>query len=500
MRKASLSSCLTLLFAAPKRVQSPYLVLLLSQTRTLLSEPKTARYSHAANRCVYSHDRCRRNFCSTPQGKAYTAKERRLNSDPIAFVDPYHKHGPETPSDSRYQRPKKRSKKSTVTAPEQAAFNRLIKEVSHPASPEPDDEDILDEDELITGYDPGIDLDSIFEDAIKQLRMQREEAEQSAVRNLLFGPVRARAIDTMYPNRQPILNARTFKRPLKLANGTLLGDEVTTEEESARLEVACDDHRSLVMDMLDGAKSDVEIWQILDKEVFSLITLLDEHIKIVEKAQTLREAKVRKAEAEGKDIEDVKLEKGDLNKREVTSAKLTRTKAIPINNLLSILHRNYAEYCLHALRLFRRNHPHSLYALQVLTTIKRRGAISYVLGVSTDIYNEVLFLQWTQFSDLQGVADTVDEMLNQGIEGNEATVALIRGIGRQRRMGQREFLGTVVKEWGAMRGRVEGWTRLVGVYERTMSEMEEKAALIAAEVDGKDEESDGESAAGDEQR
>lgn len=473
------------------RAQSSSLLPFLYQTRTL-SEPKTARCFHEVNNHVDNYDRRRRTFCCTSQGQAYSDKVRRPNTDPILFVDPRHRQSPDTLLHIEPQRQNQPSRPSTVTASEKAVFDKLLKDVSQPTTPEPDDEDeiVLDEDEPISGYNPNVDLNSIFEDAIRQLRRQEEDAAKGAARSLLFATMpRQRAIDTLVSDGEQALSARVFKRPLKLANGTTLGNEVETEEERARLEVACDDHRTMVMHMLDSANSDVEIWQVLEKEVFSLITHLDEHTKLVERAEkekALHAAKVRKAEAEGKDIADVKLEKGDLTKKEMSSMKLSRTKAIPIDNLVSILHRNYAEYCLNALRLLRRKYPTSLYAPQVLSTIKRRGPISQVLGVSTDIYNEILFLKWTQYSDLHGMAETIEEMFNQGIESNEVTIALIKGISKQRWMGRRSFLGPVVKEWWAMRGIVDGWKKVLKLYGRILNELAEREAMQADEAEGED--------------
>ena len=496
MSKASLSSCLNLKIAAQNRAHPSSLLPILYQTRTLLSEPKIARRFYTVNGHIKNHVRCRRNFCSTPPVQGYGDKVRRHNSDPVVFIDPYLKQRANALSQIKPRTKKQTSRPSTVTATEQAVFDRLIKDVSEPTSPELEGEDILDLDEPISGYDPNVDLDSIFEDAIRQLRLNEEQAAKAAARNLLFGPVsRERAIDIPVPDGEQTLSGRLFKRPLKLPDGTTLGSEVEDDEERTRLEVACDDHRILVMAMLDNADSDMEIWQILEKEVFSLITQLDDHIKVLERANKLQTAKARKAKAKGKDVAGVKLQKGDLNSKKTSRVKLTQTKAIPVNNLLSILHRNYAEYCLQALRLLRRKHPTSPYAPYVLATIKRRGPISYVLGVSTDIYNEILFLQWTQYSDLQGMADTIEELLNHGIDGTEVPLALLKGIGKQRRMGRRAFFGPVVKKWWDMRGTLEGWRRVLNVYERIVGELAEAATTRADDAESEDGEleADGES-------
>ena len=439
----------------------------LYQTRILLSEPKTARGFYTINDHVNNYVTPKRTLCSTSQRQAYTGQVRRPNNDPIVFVD--------TPKPQKQNRT---SPPSTVTAAEQAVFDRLIKEVSQPPTSEPDEEDILDQDEQISRYDPNVDLNRIFEEAILQLRNREEQAANSAAKSLLLAGIpRQRAIDTLVADGKQALSAKLFTRPLKLAN---------SEKERVRLEMACDQHRSMVMRMLDDANSDVEIWQVLEEKVFSLVTLLGENTRLTERAKkkkSLQAAKVRKAGAQGKYIEDVELEKADLTKREMSSIHLSHTEAIPYNNLVSILHRNYAEYCLSALRLLRTKYPTSFYAPHVLSTIKQRGPISYVLGVSTEIYNEMLFLMWTQYSDLHGMADLMEEMLNQGIEGNEVTVALIKGVARLRRTGFSKGLkGPVVREWWAMRGTMEGWRRVHNFYMRMQSELTAREAMSVDEA------------------
>ena len=521
MKGASLSTCLTLPlpFVPQNRTWSACLLPLLYQTPTLLSRPKTASSFPGPNRHVNCHDRHSRNFSSTTQRQAgiKTAPQQ----DPIAVVDSHGHKSSDAPSDTKPRKkdtkprktkspsrpssnikPQKRKlpfpqkknqqtqlvRPSTITAAEQTAFDRLIKEVSGPTTPEEDSETILDQEEPITGYDPDIDLDGIFEDAIKLLRLSKEQAAESAARNLANPVWRQRAIDIDVPNERQTLAARLFKRPLGAPTGVTLENKTLTGVERERLETACDQHRTLVLKELDSANSDEKIWQILQEQVFSLVARLNDDVKKAELAESrvgknynypnqgrsrrkVQEWRARKA---GKDIADV-------------GASLGTTKAIPINELLLILHRNYAEYCLHTLRLFRRKHPTSLYALHVLTSIKDFGPISYVLGVSTDIYNEFLFLQWTQYSDLHGMADTMAEMHNQGIEGNDVTVALIKGIARLRRRAKSSFAGPVMKEWWYMRGNVEGWRRVEVGYQKITGKLAERAAALGEEVESEDE-------------
>ena len=519
MRGASLSSCLNSLFVPQNRAWSACLIPLLYQTPTLLSKSKTARSFPAANRHVNYHHRHSRNLSTTAQSQA--GAETAQRSDPIAFVHLNGYKGSDTPSDTKPRKKKSPSspsssikpqkgemllspqkskqqkqlvRPSTMTAAEKTAFDRLIKEVSGPTTPEEDGEDILDQEEPISGYDPNIDLDGIFEDAIRFLRLSKEQAAESAARNLSSPVWRQRALDIDVPDERQALTAKLFESPY---TGATFGNKALTGDERERLETACDEHRTLVLGQLDWADSDEKIWQVLQEQVFSLVTRLNDDVKETQPAERAnknrKKRKARRAAAEEKpagaaekDIADVSAEQREPHEEKNPSANLGTTKAIDINELLLILHRNYAEYCLHALRLFRRKYPTSLYALHVLTTIKDLGPISYVLGVSTDIYNEFLFLQWTQYSDLHGMADTMAEMLNQGIEGNDVTIALIKGIAMQRRRAKRSFAGPVMKEWWYMRGNVEGWRRVEDGYQKIIGKLVEKAFALGEEVESED--------------
>ena len=480
-------------FAGQSCARISSLLPFLYQTRTLLLELKTARHEFADN----GHNGRRRKFCSTSQGNAPAENVQRSKTHSNGFVNPRHKQVLDNLLYTGSQWQSESSPPSTVTATEQAVFNRLIKEIPQRMDLDADIGDILDQDE----YGPNADINAIFEAAIKKMvgpdehpfsSMRGQQATNALIpdgapapgfKGLLFR--RPLKFPTDAPQRY---KGMTVKRPLQWVD-TSFENEDKTDEERATLEVACDDHRTMLMGMLDNTNSDLEVWRVLENEVFSLITQLDEHNKLVGKAsngQSLDAAKARKAGAEGKDIADVKLEKGDLTPGETKLLKLSFTKAIPINNLLIILNRNYAEYCLSALRLFRHNYPTSSYATHVFATMKARGPISYVLGVSSEIYNEVIFLKWTQHSDLHAVADLLEEMLNQGVEGNYVTVTLIKGIAQQRRSGMREYMGPVVKEWWHMRGNLDGWRRVCSLYKRMGSEMAERRAKRADEMRSED--------------
>lgn len=354
--------------------------------------------------------------------------------------------GPHSENDS--------TRRSTMTNSERAVFDRIAKDISQSSSID------VDEDDMIEPYNEEYDaneyIDDIFDKAIKVLQLREEQSAEGASRSRVLAPSlpAERALDTLISGDEHAAHHRVFKRPLNSANGLLFDENVKTEEERKALVGAANDHRAMVISMLRKAQSDWEIWQVLDTEVFSLVNQLHTHSKT--------QGKARKSAKASTDAE----KKGPGGK-----GRFTR------NSLLSILQRNYAEYALTAVRQLRQHHPTSSYAFHVLTAIKSHGPISYALGASTDLYNEILFLKWTQYAELHGLADTIEETINRGIDSNEVTLVLIREIGKQRWRGKVGRLGPVVKAWWYLRSTVEGWKRLFDLYVKLKADIAEREEM-----------------------
>lgn len=188
------------------------------------------------------------------------------------------------------------------------------------------------------------------------------------------------------------------------------------------------------------------------------------------------------------------------------------TTALPPDVALSIVQHNYGNYCLHALQTLRREFPASPYTMQILPTIKRLGAISYVLGATSSLYNELLFLRWTQYTDIHSMADLLEEMRNQGVEQNEVTEAVLRAVRRERRAlfdnllydgvdesGDKKLLrpdqrrrqrvevqpgDMSISAWWKLRGVQKSWSRLSLVFRKARERMEERR--LRAERDERD--------------
>ena len=278
---------------------------------------------------------------------------------------------------------------------------------------------------------------------------------------------------------------------MSMGSSITLSSGIVTKSTQLRLVKAAETHRNVVSRLLERASTDVEIWGVLEREVFSVVSELNEKIEEDKRARRkemeVEEAKERSkkmlGEGEGEELgkhlvkkrRESKVEKEEIVEREVSMALAT-------NELFYILQENYAEYLLRALRLLRSHHPTSNYALYLLPTIKRLGPISYVLGTSPGLCNELLFLKWTEYSDLHGMADLLQEMMDKGIETNSVTMVLLARLRRLRRYGRIGKMGPVVQHFWHMRGTLEGYRRIVGLEARAKEEefqREERESMTA---------------------
>ena len=477
--------------------QSSSLLPFLYCTRTLLQQ------SHGTG--------CKRGKVSPPfrqftclnRAHAQAYKTRRDHDVPFEG-DPYTK--PEVPFENPYPQS---SKRSTITKTEKAVFDRIFKDLSQnipsPFSSqqggEVEDVDAEAEaspevDNVEKSFNVNADLNAIFDAAIRELRVREEAATLASAKRqhpqyeLL---PQERAIDTVVGTEA---GWRTFKRPLRMTMGSsiALSSGIMTESTQLRLAKATEKHKNVVSRLLERASTDVEIWGVLEGKVFSVVRELNEKIEEDKKARRkemeVEEAKERSTKMMGKgEGEEMgmhlvkvkrkrksKVESEEIIEREVSMALAT-------NELFYILQHNYAEYLLRALRLLRSDHPTSNYAQYILPTIKRLGPISYVLGTSPGLYNELLFLNWSEYSDLHGMADLLQEMMDKGIETNSVTMVLLTRLRRLRRYGRIGKMGPVVQQFWQMRGTLEGYRRILGLEARAKEEefqREERASMTAS--------------------
>jgi len=67
-------------------------------------------------------------------------------------------------------------------------------------------------------------------------------------------------------------------------------------------------------------------------------------------------------------------------------------------------------------------------ALSIFEQTKRRGLLSYALGCSTRVYNQILLIRWEFWKDLKGIERLLNEMKYNGISFDDETYKIISSI------------------------------------------------------------------------
>ncbi|CAG8562169.1 12878_t:CDS:1, partial [Acaulospora colombiana] len=67
-------------------------------------------------------------------------------------------------------------------------------------------------------------------------------------------------------------------------------------------------------------------------------------------------------------------------------------------------------------------------AFSILEQTKRRGMISYVLGCSTEVYNELILVRWNCWRDLCGIEELMNEMVSNGIDFDQQTFHIVNNV------------------------------------------------------------------------
>ncbi|KAI3545556.1 hypothetical protein CSPX01_04862 [Colletotrichum filicis] len=179
-------------------------------------------------------------------------------------------------------------------------------------------------------------------------------------------------------------------------------------EEAAKLEAARRDARAQeavrLQALLDQCNTDVEVWNVLERDVFSMVARLG-----------ISEDKQRQPDPEKK-------AKPSLHKK---SSKKAQPDALSMDSHGPL----YSMHLLQGLKTLDQSFAHSSpLALNVLPRIKELGLASYVLGVSTPFYNELASILWYRHGDTQAVLAVLDEMQFAGLFYDMQTLRLIDTI------------------------------------------------------------------------
>lgn len=262
-------------------------------------------------------------------------------------------------------------RKSTITTTERQAFEALFKQYNADRKSKgavlenvPDDLSDAAEDTL----------DSILDSAVSKWKMESEGGQSTA------------------------------SGPAPQARRQLMRDQAIIDvEENTSLRKAQKEQFEHVEQLMRKATSDVELWNVLEIEVLSVIRRLD--LDAPEDSAKQTEGVVESDEGEAREESNSPSE-------------------------LDIIGPNYPSFLLIAMRQLRVDFPGSTRGLALLPAIKSLGRGSFALGASTELYNELLAMTWLIYSDFQGIDDLLQEMENGGIDFDANTLDLLDSIRR----------------------------------------------------------------------
>ncbi|KAJ0165079.1 hypothetical protein CTA2_12410 [Colletotrichum tanaceti] len=231
------------------------------------------------------------------------------------------------------------------------------------------------------------------------------------------------------------------------------GDLEAEMEQAARLEAAYNEIRTTeivrLQALLDQCNTDVEVWNVLERDVFSMVTKLgiSEHNHPQPQPQSQSQAQTQpQTEKKGRG-------RPKKQQQQQQPEKMSDTESSELPLIMDSHGPLYSIHLLQGLKTLDQSfgRPSAL-ALNLLPRVKELGLASYVLGASTPLYNELASIVWYRHGDAQAVLALLDEMQFAGLHYDEQTLRLIGTIEMALASFRRGHLGVFSKAIGAMPG------------------------------------------------
>ncbi|KAI6780677.1 uncharacterized protein J7T54_001181 [Emericellopsis cladophorae] len=187
-------------------------------------------------------------------------------------------------------------------------------------------------------------------------------------------------------------------------------------EKRARYQEVRDAEKKRMEAKMEACQDDFELWQVMEREVFSLMGKLG----------VSQGEKTKKTKSRGGKM--AKLQ--DVVERESVATTPSEAAGEKDNEHIMDIHGAlYSHYLLHALKLFNTQFAiPSPYTFQILPQVKSLGLTSYILGVSTSFYTNLASIHWNRFGDASSALDLLEEMHNTGLYADYQAEVLLGKI------------------------------------------------------------------------
>ncbi|KAL9094382.1 MAG: hypothetical protein Q9165_003232 [Trypethelium subeluteriae] len=370
-----------------------------------------------------------------------------------------------------------RDVKSTLTNEEEKVFSRLLADTQAGA----------------TAKD---DIQELRRASSKAIHEKGEDQQGTdSINEILQGALKAVSKEKLVsPDKKEVDLLATLPPPLrtllKAKRASVERDEPTSKahQDERIINRAQDMEFARVDKLLASAKTDVELWNILEKHVFARIKTLQTSVSSSSSStSSAASSRAHKERIKSTATHAATLHPTDLTRRSARSPPQSPTSSSQPpphqahqDAALALLGPNYSAWLVRALRLLRHDFPSSTLAFSLLPRVKALGVASYALGASTTLYNELVSLHWSGFGDLEGVDALLREMEVGGLDFDAGTLEVLEAIvgveRRKRRGGEGRVMWLVARMDGEERRakRVVEWRGVV-------RERLEQDALMRAE-------------------
>ncbi|KAI1365147.1 hypothetical protein F5Y08DRAFT_191738 [Xylaria arbuscula] len=239
--------------------------------------------------------------------------------------------------------------------------------------------------------------------------------------------------------------------------------------------------RTRVEGLITAASSDFELWDVLEKEVFTMPARLGFPKRSVESDDSESTHKPQKRGRKPKskiEIRDATADEpvasAEADNNNTPAASVDDSSSSDLTKITLYVHGPlYPAYLLLALRrLDTAFSAPSPLVFSMLPRIKELGLESYVLGVSTPFFNELLTIYWNRRGDLSGMLDLLEEMRHCGLYFDKQTASILNQVdaGLDDLKNGSSGLGVALTQMPeyerSQRGRLRHWHRAVDLSAR----------------------------------
>ncbi|KAJ4206175.1 hypothetical protein NW767_003423 [Fusarium falciforme] len=232
---------------------------------------------------------------------------------------------------------------------------------------------------------------------LKQFPASLQNAAQAALGKFKLAPARPRLRDLAELDRAEAKQMAVWAQY-----------ESIRETEKLRVET-----------LMKACQTDVELWEVMEDEVFSLPGKL-----------MIGSSDARKERKERKKQKMAAKRAGEETAVEETATKAEQPLMLKDGKRVMDIHGPlYPHYLSTGMKLLDTAFlKPSILALNIIPRVKDLGLSSYVLGVSTPLFAKLADIHWRRYGDATAALDALDEMQSVGLHPNEEVEKLVEEI------------------------------------------------------------------------